>query len=362
MSDVLGWIEEKIAAHRPGPDRSPAALQRLLSACVALAGRGGTVFGLAPPPDGFPEASRLYQECCGALQDWLAVIDDADLARSLVAAVRGNELDVEVPHHLHLKQEGEPGIDLSQCGDRADAIGDIAGVARRLELAGIDVAVSMSEVASSELVEAACRALRPSAPESFIRFAEGFPSRVELEWSASDWSISGALLYDCSRVADLWRECADQVEEWLKGLEHYYGVWVDAFPFMETGEGAGFHCAQRERGSDLSGQRRKHRHQRYEAGAIDRRVLAKLGRAVLRCPTARNSGGGRSVWFWSEHADRSFRALRTGHGIGVTWRCRRPDGEPRRTPDARSVERVLRRRRMRERLLRGYVRRARRLV
>ncbi len=228
MADVVRWIEEMIAAHRVGRDASPAALQRLLSACVALAGRGGTVFGLVQP-GGYPDAERLCRLGCDALREWMERIDDETMRSQLAEAILRHGLPVEVPENL----KREP---------RRPESEELLRVVERLEAAGCSILhAEDAPVPTDEEVEDLVSRLAPHMlPDALRAWLARTPSRLAVAWIHGPTGLQGHVDYDIGRIPELHDECSQQVTEWLDGLEHYYGVWRGASPFIEVDHGQGF--------------------------------------------------------------------------------------------------------------------------
>lgn len=229
MADVVRWIEERIATHRVGRDASPAALQRLLSACAALAGRGGTVFGLMQPTGGYPDAERLYRLGCDALREWMVRIDDETLRSLLAEAIVRHGLAVEVPGDLR-KEPRRPESE------------ELLRVVERLEAAGCSILrAEDAPVPTDEEVEDLASRLAPHLlPDALRAWLARTPSRLALAWVHEPTGLQGHVDYDIGRIPELHDGCSKQVTEWLDGLEHYYGVWREASPFIELDHGQGF--------------------------------------------------------------------------------------------------------------------------
>jgi hypothetical protein len=229
--DLAPWIEDKITAHRVGPEQSPAALQQLVSACAALAGRGGTAFGVAPPAQGFPDGPRLCRLSCEALAEWLHSLDDAALRAQLVDVIRRNDLAVELaetvataPRQVRLESEV------------------LAALVERLEAAGCRIlhAEDARPPARHEIDALVASVAPRTVPASLQAWIAAMPARITLAWVHESTHLSGSVRYDIATIPDLSRACAQQVDEWLHGLEHYYTVWSTAFPFLALEDGQGF--------------------------------------------------------------------------------------------------------------------------
>lgn len=229
MTDVALWIEEKIASHRVGTDNSPAALQHLVSACAALAGRGGTAFGLAPPAGGYPDAERLYRLSCDALGEWMKSIEDSDLRTQLTDVIRRHDLAVDLPEGVAWEPQ-RPESDM------------LLRVVKRLETAGCRILrAEDAPIPTHDELEALISSVAPrTIPGALREWITQAPSRIALEWVHEPTDLQGFVHYDIAKVPDLYRDCAQQVDEWLRGLEHYYTVWSKASPFIETDNGQGF--------------------------------------------------------------------------------------------------------------------------
>ena len=226
MSDVASWIHDKLNAHRIGADNSPAAAQRLLSACAALAGRGGTVFGLAQPAGGFPDAVRFYPLGCSILGEWVTTLEQGELRSQLVEAIRRNNLDVALPDAT----TREPAL-------RAD--GEIRPLIQRLKAAGCRVLRAEEEAPPTHAeVESLAMRLAPRAlPDSVRAWATKTSTRMALQWTHEPTMLHGSLDYDIAAIPGLHQACAKQVAEWLEGLPHYYRVWATALPILRTESG-----------------------------------------------------------------------------------------------------------------------------
>jgi len=246
MDKISRWVESKIRECRLGDGTDPAdrdVIQRLLSTCAALGGKGGTLFGMAYPSAGLSDGPALYRLACTTLQDHLRALEEGPLRENLIDAVLRNELDVQVPESRkasYLKAHTSE-IDLGAARDRIDKIGDLARVADRLSRAGIDVAgYKVSEIPSAEQLASIVASLPAPLPDPVRSYLAGMPANLYLEWSNQSGEVSGYISFELARLGEIQSDCLKQVSENLEGLEHYYRVWADSVPFMKVADGVGF--------------------------------------------------------------------------------------------------------------------------
>lgn len=242
MDKVSAWVESKIreCAPREGVEPRPEDVQSLLSACAALKGRGGTLFGMMVPQAGLTEAAALYRLACETLHSHLIAIEDEAFKQQVVAVIRRHELDVPVGEPPPAAGAAPGSIDLEVAKTRSDRVGQIAKAVGALEAAGIvTVRCSVTEIPPCEALEEALAELS-SVPPDLRAFLSTMPARFDLEWSDDEGEASGFVAYELARVSEIHQRCTQQVREWLEGLEHYYRVWADSTAFMEVADGEGF--------------------------------------------------------------------------------------------------------------------------
>ena len=241
MDEFSAWVESKIreCAPRGAVGPRPEEVRSLLSACAALKGRGGTLFGMMFPQAGLTEAAALYRLACDTLQAQLKALEDETFKQQVVAVIRRNELDVHVGA-LPVAEVAAPSIDMQDAKSRSDRIGQIAKVLGMLEAAAIVPSrCHMSEIPPGEKLQEVLVKL-PAVSPDLRAFLSTMPSRFDLEWSDDEGDASGFVAYELAHVPEIHERCMQQVREWLDGLEHYYRVWADSTAFMEVGDGAGF--------------------------------------------------------------------------------------------------------------------------
>ena len=246
MDKISTWVESKIQECRLGDGIEPGdrdVIQRLLSTCAALGGKGGTLFGMAYPSAGLSDGPALYKLACATLQDHLRALDEGPLRESLLDAVLRHGLDVQVPETrkaAYLKAHTSE-IDLGAARDRSDKIGDLARASDRLSRAGIDVSgYKVSEISSAEQLASVVAGLPAPLPDPLRSFLAGMPAHLYLEWSHERGEVSGFIWFELARLGEIQSGCLKQVSQNLEGLEHYFRVWDDSVPFMEVADGAGF--------------------------------------------------------------------------------------------------------------------------
>lgn len=252
MDKTSAWVESRIKECRVGERGDPPdanLIQRLLSTCAALKGKGGTLFGMAYPKAGLADGPALYTLACRTLHDHLQALDEGPLRESLIDAILRNEIDVPVPEArraAYLKAHTSE-IDLAAARDRADKIGDLASVAARLSRAGIDISgYKVSETPSDEQWTTVATNLPAPLPGPLRSFLAGMPAQVYLEWGDERRDVAGYISFELARLAEIQNVCLAQVSENLAGLEHYFRVWADSVPFMEVADGAGFVALHRD--------------------------------------------------------------------------------------------------------------------
>jgi hypothetical protein len=244
MDKISTWVESKIQECRLGDGPADGeVIQRLLSTCAALGGKGGTLFGMAYPSAGLSDGPALYKLACTTLQEHLRALEAGPLRESLIDAVLRNELDVQVPEarKAAYAKAHTSEIDLGAARDRGDKIGDLARVSDRLCRAGIDVTgYKVSEISSAEQLASIAPSLPAPLPDPVRLFLAAMPAHLYLEWSDEPGEVSGFISFELARLGEIQSDCLKQVSENLEGLEHYYRVWADSIPFMEVADGAGF--------------------------------------------------------------------------------------------------------------------------
>lgn len=244
MDKISSWVESQINECRVGGSPGKAdVIQRLVSTCAALKGKGGTLFGMAYPKAGLADGPALYKLACSALHDHLRALDEGPLRESLIDAILRHELDVSVPEArraAYLAAHTSE-IDLGAARDRADKIGDLARVSEKLAHAGIDISgYKVSEIPSEQHLTTVAAGLPSPLPEPLRAFLAGMPARVYFEWGDERRDLSGHISFELARLGEIQSACLAQVSKNLVGLEHYFRVWADSVPFMEVANGAGF--------------------------------------------------------------------------------------------------------------------------
>jgi hypothetical protein len=243
MDEVAAWVENKIrvCAPREGVAPSPEDVRSLLSACAALKGRGGTLFGMMYPQAGLADAPVLYRLACDTLQLQLNALEDETFKQQVAEVIRRNELDVAVVvDALPAGGRAPLSIDMQAAKTRPDRIGQIAKVVGALKAVPIvPHHCHVSEIPPSEELQKALAELGVVPPE-LRTFLSTMPSRFDLEWSDDEGDANGFVAYELAHVPEIYNRCTRQVRDWLDGLEHYYRVWADSTAFMEVGNGAGF--------------------------------------------------------------------------------------------------------------------------
>lgn len=235
MSEFDTWVEAKIRDHRHAVDRPPEALQDLLTACIALKKRAGTMFGLAYPADGLDNAAALYEAACRALEGWLAALEDDAVVKQLATLIVQKQLDIDgAAERLPSPEPPWPAeVDLEQSEGRADSVGRIASLVRALREGGANVSVARASAppAEAEVRDAVVGELSPA----LLTLLTTWPGRVELEWWHEEADAGGGWFYALAEVAELQQRCAERIED-----DHpYYDCWRGARALASVDEGNG---------------------------------------------------------------------------------------------------------------------------